>query len=207
MPSTHRHRLVFLFAIFFLAVWSISGCQTLREIASLRQVDFNIDDVTQANLAGVDLDRIRTYEDLRGTDLVRITAGLAQRSLPLDFTLHLRAENPANNDVQARLVGMDWTLFIEDTRTISGVFDQTILLPPGQPRDVPIDISLDLYDFFERNARDLVELTLAVTGQGGSPRNIRLDAVPVIDTPLGPIRYPGPITILSRDVGTSRDDR
>jgi hypothetical protein len=206
MTSPFRPQRAFLLT-FLLFTVTIAGCQTLREIASLRQVDFDIDRVSQANLAGVALDRIQSYSDLRATDLIRITTGIAQKNLPLNFTLHLRAENPATNDVQARLVGMDWTLFIEDRQTVSGVFDRAILLPPGQPTDVPITISLDLYDFFERNAPDLVELALAVTGQGGSPRNIRLDAVPVIDTPLGPIRYPNPITILSRDVGAAPEGR
>jgi hypothetical protein len=96
---------------------------------------------------------------------------------------------------------MDWTLFLEDRETISGTFDQDILLPAGQRTDVPIPIRLDLVDFFGRNLSDLVDLALAVSGQGGQSKDIKLMARPTIDTPIGPIQYPQPITIVARNVG------
>jgi hypothetical protein len=99
------------------------------------------------------------------------------------------------------MVGLAWTLLIEDRETISGTVNQLIDLPPGQPQDIPVSIGLDLVQFFDRNLRDLVELALAVSGQGGAPKNIQLRATPTIETPLGPIRYPQPITIVSREVG------
>lgn len=181
---------------------STAGCQTLREIAALRRVDFALDRVTSAALAGVDLSRVRTYEDVRASDLYRITSALSQGRLPLNFTLHLLAENPAENPTQARLVELDWTLFLEGRETVSGVLQENVVLPPGQPRDIPVAIQLDLLEFFDRNARDLIDLALAVSGQGGAPKEISLQATPTISTPLGPIRYPEPITIVAREVGS-----
>ena len=178
-----------------------AGCQTLREIAALRNVAFAIDSVTDARLAGVDIQRLQAYEDLSPVDVLRLGRALLNKELPLDFQLHLSAQNPPDNSVQARLVKMDWTLLLDDKETISGVFDDTIVLPPGQPTDVPIPISLNLVDFFEHGVQDLVELALSVAGQGGEPKRIKLQATPTIDTPLGPIRYPQPITIISKEVG------
>jgi hypothetical protein len=133
--------------------------------------------------------------------VLRIGAAVAREELPLNFALHLNAENPPENDVEARMVRMDWTLLLDDTETISGIFDQNILMPPGQPTDISIPMSLDLVNFFNKGARDLIELALAVSGQGGSPKRIKLVATPTIDTVIGPIRYPNPITIVSRTVG------
>lgn len=179
-----------------------AGCQTLREIAALRNVAFAIDRVADAQLAGVDVQRLKSYEELSLTDVARLGRALINKEVPLDFQLHLTAENPPDNAVQARLVRMDWTLLLDDKETISGVFDETIVLPPGQPTDVSIPVSLNLVDFFEHGVQDLVELALAVAGQGGAPKRIKLQATPTIDTPVGPIRYPGPITILSKEVGS-----
>ena len=179
------------------------ACQTLREVANLRFVDFDIAGVRQARLAGIEIDRLRSYRDLSATDLLRLGAAVADERLPLSFQLNLAAHNPAENGVQARLVQMDWTLFLEDRETISGVFNREIVLPPGEEVGIPIDIQLDLLRFFDESAQDLVELALAVTGQGGAPKNVRLQAVPTIRTALGSIRYPQPITIVSRDLGTS----
>lgn len=191
----------FLPLVLILVFTGITGCQTLQQIAQLRNVDFAIDRASQANLAGVDLDRYEGYGDLRPLDIARIGSAIAEGNLPLDFTLHLAARNPDENNVAARLVRMDWTLFLEDRETISGQYDNEILLPPGEVTDVPINISLDLMRFFGDNIRDMVDIALAATGQGGSPRRLHLEATPIIDTRLGPIRYPQPITIVSRDLG------
>jgi hypothetical protein len=192
-----------IFTILFVAtlLFTVAGCQTLQQIANLRKVQFALDRVADANLAGVDIDRIRSYEDIRAQDVLRIGAAVAREELPLNFALHLNAGNPPENDVEARMVRMDWTLLLDDTETISGIFDQNILMPPGQPTDISIPMSLDLVNFFNKGARDLIELALAVSGQGGSPKRIKLVATPTIDTVIGPIRYPNPITIVSRTVG------
>lgn len=194
----HRIGAFLLGAVLLLAA---PGCQTLREIAALRDVAFAIDRVADARLAGVPLDDLRRYEDLSPADILRLTSAVANQRLPLDFELHLTAENPADNSVDARLVGLDWTLLLDDRETISGVFDETVVLPPGRPTDIGIPIRLDLVDFFDSGARDLIELALAVAGQGGSPKRVTLQAIPTVETPVGPIRYPNPVTIVARDVG------
>ena len=179
-----------------------AGCKTLQEIAALRNVNFAIDRVADARLAGVELNRLKTYQDLSPGDVLKLGRAVAQKEFPLDFQLHLIAENPPDNSVQARLVKLDWTLLLDDAETISGVFDDNVVLPPGQPTDIAIPISLNLTDFFQHGVRDLVELALAVAGQGGEPKRIKLQAIPTVDTALGPIRYPEPITIISRQVGS-----
>lgn len=77
-----------------------------------------------------------------------------------------------------------------------------VVLPRGTPTDVPIVISLNLLDFFQGGAQDRLELALSLPGQGGAPKDVELRATPVIDTPLGPMRFPQPITIVSRTVGS-----
>jgi hypothetical protein len=186
---------------FLLAVVALSGCATLQQLVALREVDFAIDRVSDVRLAGVDLSSVRSYRDLGIADVGRLTLAVSQGELPMSFRLHLTATNPADNSADARLVRMDWTLLLQDRETISGVFADETLLRRGQPTDVPISMSLDLVDFFEGNAQDLVELALSLSGQGGSPKEVTLRATPSVDTSLGPISYPRPITIVSREIG------
>ena len=185
------------------AVAALPGCRALRQVANLRQVDFAIDDVERAQLAGIRLDDVRDPDDVNFRDLGRLGTALAQGELPMEFTLMLGAENPSANGRTARLVGMDWTLLLEDRETISGTFNENVRLPAGQVTTVPIEMRLDLLDFFDRGGRDLLELALNVAGIGGEPKDVRLRARPRIDTPVGPIEYPRPITI---DVGEVGDD-
>lgn len=188
-------------ALLIVPALSIAGCQALQQFAALRQVDFGLDRVSDVNLAGIRVDDVRSYDDLRPTEIARIAASLAQGRLPAEFDLHVAARNPAENSVDARLLRMDWKLFLEDRETVNGVIEQDLLLPVGATTAFPVSIRLDLVQFFGDNLRDLVNLALSLSGQGGEPTNIRLEAIPTIQTPIGPIQYPTPIAIVSRDVG------
>lgn len=172
----------------------------MQEIVALRSVDFQLDRVAEMRLAGVDLTRVRSRSDLSFSDAAHVAAALATRELPLSFRVYLLAENPRNNSVTARLVRLQWTLFLENRETVSGQIAHEYELLPGQPTSVPLDISLDLLDFYEQSGRDLVDLALNLSGAGGAPKQVAIRAVPTINTPLGAISYPRPITIVSGSV-------
>lgn len=188
-------------ALLLLSAGAGGACATLQQITALRQVHFTIDRVADVQLAGIEVRGLRSYADLSLSQAATLGSALARGELPLAFTLHVTGENPADNRVSARLIRMQWTLLLEDRETVSGTVAQEYVFPPGDPQDLPITIRLDLVDFFERNARDLFELALNLSGQGGAPKNVALRAVPTIQTTLGPIEYPAPITIVSTEVG------
>lgn len=179
---------------------AVTSCTALREVSNLRKVNFAIDRVAQPRLAGIDISDVQSYEDVGASDMLRLSASIADGRLPLSFRLHINAENPASNSMNARMTEMDWTLLLSDRETISGTFDREVVLPPGEPADVPIDVEVDLVRFFDDNLRDLVDLALAIGGEGEA-QNVKLRARPTIRTAVGPMAYPGEITIVNRDVG------
>lgn len=176
------------------------GCTTLQQLAALSAVDFAIDRVAEGSLAGVDIERVRTTQQLGAVDLARLTAAAVRGEMPLSFDLHLDATNPASNGTAARLVSLDWTLLVDDTETVSGVFNDERLIEPGTTADIPVSIELDLVRFFGNNAPDLISLALNLAGAGGDPARLTLRARPTVSTAIGPIAYPGTITI-SHTVG------
>jgi hypothetical protein len=182
-----------LLLAFLLAPLGMAGCAALEQTAALRQVRFAIDDVSQARLAGVNLDQATRYEDLGPVAIGRIGAAVAIGQLPLQFTMHVGAENPAENPTAARLSRMEWILLLDNVETISGLVDDAGIIQPGQRAQIPIRMELDLLEFFDRNIRNLVDLGLAVSGQGQQDVALRLR--PTINTAFGPISYPGYITI------------
>ncbi|MGE0158124.1 MAG: hypothetical protein AB7T31_01860 [Gemmatimonadales bacterium] len=183
------------------AALAMAGCATLQQIAALRDVDFSVDRLSGVRLAGVDLARVRSYSQLSVAEAARLAAAVSQRTLPMDFTVHLTALNPEDNSVDARLVRMEWTLLLQDRETLSGTFADETILARGQPTDIPIAVSLDLLDFFQGSAQDLFDLASSIANPNAPPTEVALRATPTVDTALGPIRYPRPITIVSRDVG------
>lgn len=178
----------------------LSGCQTLREVANLKNVEFRLDRTEDAQLAGVDLEGIRSRSDLSASDVARLGSALSVGEMPLRFTLFVEARNPDENSVNARLTVMDWVLLLDDRETVSGTFDREVVLPPGTPKEFPLDIRLDLVEFFDQNLQSLVQLAASVGG-AGPPTNVKLRVQPTIQTPIGPMQYPNPITVVSEDVG------
>ncbi|HEV8355701.1 MAG TPA: hypothetical protein VGQ17_02940 [Gemmatimonadales bacterium] len=188
-------------AFSILLVSSFCACATLQQIAALRQVAFALAGIQDGRLAGVALNRIATYRDLTAAEVGRLALAMARDDLPLEFRMDVRAENPADNRATATMVRLAWVLVLDDKETIHGVLDSTYVLPPGRPVVIPLHMKLNLRQFFDGPAETLVNLAAGLAGLRADPARIAVRAVPTINTPLGPIAYPSPITIISRTVG------
>jgi len=179
---------------------AIAGCTALQQMAALRNVVFSLTGVQNGRIAGVDLARVRNYSSLSAADVARLALAMGQRDVPLEMQVNVRAENPSDNTVPATMMRLAWSLFLNDRETVSGVVDSSVTLPPGQPRIIPVRVRLNLVEFFEGSAQDLVNIASTVAGLNADPTKISLRAVPTIDTPIGPLSYPSPITIVSGTV-------
>jgi hypothetical protein len=183
-----------------LLVSSIAGCTALREVSNLRKAQFAIDRISNPRLAGMDLFGFESYEDLGTTDVLRLGSSLSDGELPMAFTVNLEATNPSSNSANVRLTAMDWTLLLEDKETVAGRFEREVILPPGEPKSVAVQVELDLVRFFEDNLRGLVNLASAIV-QNEPPQTVKLRVQPTVNTALGPIEYPSPITVVSKRIG------
>jgi hypothetical protein len=85
------------------------------------------------------------------------------------------------------MVKFAWTLLLDDRETIDGVLDREIVLPPGEPQVVPLAMRLDLVEFFDGNASEMLNLALRFAGVDAEAASVKLRAEPTIETPLGPI--------------------
>jgi len=164
-----------------LLLGSIVGCATAKEIIALRQVEFRFDRLSNARVAGITLDRIHSYDDVTPVDLARLAIAVASKDVPLDITVHL--------------VAMDWTYLVDDRDLVSGRLTEPFQFVPGQPRDVPIPVTFNLARAFDGDGAALLNTALALAGQRTSEHKVSLRISPTVDTSVGPIRYPTPITI------------
>jgi len=197
MTSTPRAPV--LGAVLLVAL-CLPGCAALQQFAALSQVDFQFDHVSDVRVAGVAVSGKSGYGDVGAVDVVRLAAAAASHSVPVDLVLHVRGTNPAANTVTARMIELGWTFFVEDRQLVAGHLTEPYVFEPGQPTDVPIAVHFNAWDQFGGGAQSLFELGLAIAGVQGYSKEIRADLVPTIDTSLGRIRYPTPITV-RRTVG------
>ena len=182
----------------------ITACATLGQIASLRRVNFSLGAVQDGRVAGVPLARIASYRDLSALDVGRIALAAARKDVPLEFLLNVRADNPADNRTTATMARLAWTLLLDNRETISGVLDTSVTMPAGETVSIPLKLRLNLVEFFGGSAEDLFNLATGLAGLNSDPTRIVLRATPTINTPIGPITYPSPITIVNTTVTVPR---
>jgi len=173
----------------------ILGCATAQEIVALRQVQFHLNGVTDPRVAGIPIESVHSYADLRPADLARLGVSIAAGDVPLQLTLQVEGRNPETNTVTAKLVALDWSYLVDDRELVTGSLSEPYSFPPGKARDVPVLVRLNLVQAFGTRRRDLIDAALALAGKNASSHRVTLRLAPTVDTPLGPIRYPVPITL------------
>jgi hypothetical protein len=184
------------------------GCKSLKDVAqaltSFQKLQFKLGDVNNFRLNGVDVSKFSNMSQISALDVARIGAAVAQKSLPVEFTLNVLAKNPndGSSGTQATslfLRKMVWTLYIDGRSTINGTVDQRLQIPgSGQTVTIPLTVGLDLYKFFnDKGMNDLVNLALAMGGAQGTSSNMKLTARVTVETPLGLIDYPGELTVVN----------
>lgn len=178
-----------------LALLLLPGCASISQLAMLRTATFAFAGVSDVRLVGIPIGPGADYSKLGMGDVARIAAALVTKQAPLDLVAHVTATNPAENRATAKMLGLDWKFYVEDHMAFAGHVADPIELPAGKPTDVPLTVRFDLVQLGAGGAQDLFDLAVAIAGQGQIRKDLRLELVPVIDTPAGRMAFPAPITV------------
>lgn len=187
----------------------VNSCQTVRQVANalsnIQKLQFKLESVSGFSLAGIRINTKSSLKDFSITDGLKLTNAFATNSFPAEFILNVSARNPNDGkttpiQTSATLAGLDWQLYIDGVPTIAGNIASPIEIPgTGQSVNIPLQMRLDLYQFFKsKGYENVVNLALALGGVKSSPSRLKLDAQPTVNTPFGPIVYPGRITIIDK---------
>jgi hypothetical protein len=188
----------------------LGSCAALNDVTSalvnLQRLKFRIGAVRGFRVLGIDVGAKAKLSDFTAADVLKLGQAYAAKKLPIEFTLEVLAVNP--NDGTGRstrtvstLTSLEARLLIDDKPTVTGNIDRPVEIPgTGQESVIPLRLSLDLLEFFaNKSVNDVLNLVLAIGGRDGSPARLALDAQPTVSTPLGPITYPGRLTIVSAE--------
>ncbi len=203
--KTRAKVLILLIAVSFSVLQF--GCTGAYDaFVNLQRLQFKLGSVNNFTLAGISIGGARTINDFSVLDAAKLVAAFSNSKFPASFTLNVLAKNPndgtgGTKNTSAVLKSLAWRLFLDDKETINGNIPHSIEIPGvGKETTIPIDISLDLYKFFkDQGYESIVNLALALGGVSGSSSRIKLKATPTVDTFLGPIKYPGEITIVDKE--------
>jgi hypothetical protein len=184
---------------------SLSSCATINALAGLSRIQFKLNDVQQVRLAGIDIANKHSVSDFSIMDGVNLLNAFSSGKFPLTFTLNVAAKNPNQPSNNANLSSLQvtdfpWRLLLSGHETISGNIGAPIGVPSGGTTAImPLQVTIDLKQFFEdKGYNDLLNLALALSGQGGVSQ-VQLKAQPTMSTPIGSLKYPGELTVVSTE--------
>ncbi|MCX6306088.1 MAG: LEA type 2 family protein [Bacteroidetes bacterium] len=195
MPSSPR---LIIVATFFTAlVLFFSGCDVARQarqVSNLAKCDFRIASVDHVNLAGVELQYIKSVSDLGFADVARVLAGFASPVFPLSLQLNLDVRNP--NAAEAGLNRLEWILFIDDIQMTSGIVDKPFTVPPMTTAKIPVDVGLDLKQVLNgKSATAMLNFCMNLAGAGNTPTRFKIKLKPTVIIAGTAITFPGFINV------------
>lgn len=199
-------------SLVFLLIGAIAfqSCNVIKDIsgtlANLSKLQFKLENVSNFRLSGIDLSNKRTISDFSITDGLKLTNAFATKRFPADFIVNLNAKNPNDGSgntqkTNATIAKLDYRLILDDIQTISGDIQSPINVPgTGQSVNIPLSMSLDLFEFFgNKGYESVINLALALGGVSGSAAKVKLDIKPTVNTAIGPISYPNRLTIIDKE--------
>jgi hypothetical protein len=197
-----------IMVMIMMSIGIFQGCSFLKDLNSMRDVEFRIGSISSVKLGGVSVLNKKKVTDFSVGETISLASRVAEKSLPLSLTIHLEARNPneatdnvlSNNSI-ATLQSLEWRLLIDEVPTIDGIVQGPIAIPAGGTSiSIPISTELELFSFFEgRGYAGMAKLAFALANPGESTVSVKLDAKPTIQTFLGTMSYPGRITIIEKE--------
>lgn len=192
--------------LFSFSLIQLSCSGAYDALMNIQRLQFKLGSVDNFDLAGIKIKSIRSTSDFGAIDALKLTSAFVRGEFPASFTLNVLAKNPndgtgGSKKTSAVLKSLSWRLFLDNKETINGNIPNTIEIPGvGQATTIPVVMSLDLFKFFkDQGYENIINLALALGGYSGSSSRVTLKATPTVDTFLGPITYPGEITIIDRE--------
>jgi Late embryogenesis abundant protein len=176
-----------------LAIATVS-CLQLQQMQNMAKCEFRINKVENIQLANINIQNIKSYQDLSILDATKITAAVAGGTLPLSLRLNLDVKNP--NATTAAMNKLEWILMIDDIQMLEGISNQKVSIAPNATSSLPLDMRFDLKEVLSgESGSTLLNFAFNLADAGGAPTRITLKAKPTIMVGSIPITYPGYINI------------
>ena len=184
--------------ILLLTIVILNSCDILNQVKQMEtfaKCEFRLNTVQNISLAGVYIQNIKKFSDVNLLDAAKITAALAQGSLPLSLTLNVDVKNP--NSTTAAMNKLEWILLIDNIEMVRGINNQRVSVSPnGGISTLPLQITTDLKKVLSgKSSEAMLNFGCNLAGVGNRPTRITLKAKPSIMIANKSIAYPGYITV------------
>ena len=183
----------------------LSSCDVLNDIvgqansvANLRNCEFNLKNVSNVNVAGVNVKNL-SQGKLSATDVVKLVAAYQSKKVPLTMDVNMDVKNPTTQ--QAALSVLDWVLAIDGKDIANGANRQNYTIRPSATTTVPLNVNTDLGNLFSKQGVDALKNFASSFSSDGTSSKVGLRVKPSLSVGSQTIPFPNYIQ-LEKKTGT-----
>lgn len=178
-----------------IVLLALSSCITIKEASTFSKCEFRVNDVERISLNGRNVMEKSQISDLSINEITTLLSSIASGPLIMDLTLLVDIKNP--NKSTAAMNRIDWIMFIDDYKIMTGSTNRRVVLPPDNAIvTVPLEIKSDLKEVITSGGGyAILGLALNLAGISTQINRITLKAKPYITIGKKEIAYPGYISI------------
>ena len=135
----------------------LTNCKTYKEAKVLENCEYQLQEISNPRLAGIDTNKKNSVSELSFMDLSSLLAAYQQGKLDFKCKLNILTKNPTNK--KAALNRMDWKLGIDKLEVAQGTTNQRIEIPANGSSIIPVEVNVNIVETFSgKSAKEIADL-------------------------------------------------
>ena len=184
----------------------LSSCDMLTQVAdqftsvaNLVNCDFSLKNVTNVNVAGVNVKNL-SQGKLTAADVLKLVAAYQSKQVPLTMDVNVDITNPTTT--KAAMTALDWILSIDNTDMATGVNSKSYTIKPSTTTTVPLGVNAELAELFSKKGLEALKTFASSFTSEGISSNVGLRVKPSISVGTAQVPFPDYIK-LEKKTGSS----
>ena len=184
----------------------LSSCDMLTQVAdqftsvaNLVNCDFSLKNVTNVNVAGVNVKNL-SQGKLTAADVLKLVAAYQSKQVPLTMDVNVDITNPTTT--KAAMTALDWILSIDNTDMATGVNSKNYTIKPSTTTTVPLGVNAELAELFSKKGLEALKTFASSFTSEGISSNVGLRVKPSISVGTAQVPFPDYIK-LEKKTGSS----
>lgn len=177
-----------------LTIVLLSGCASVKGLKNFASCDFDFKSVSNVKLATIDVSNLKSASSLSIKDTPKILAAFAKKKLNLNFNVNVAVKNP--NDATARLDGLDYILWIDNAKILTGSMNQQMSVGAKQSGTLTLPFSFNLFDFFSgKSSSKMISYAIGLATNNADNSRVKVSIKPYFSVGKQTIKLPAYVTI------------
>lgn len=172
----------------------LAGCSSVKGLKNFANCDFAYKNITNVQLASIDVSHFRNPKDLSYTDFLKLIPIFKNKSIGLNLNANINVTNPNQED--AKLEGVDYIIWIDDKEMVAGQMDKNITIGANQTQVLSLPVSFNLLNVVSFSTLDAVlEFVCGLACDNPDASRVKISLKPYFNVKGKSVKLPFYVTV------------